>query len=144
MCLQPSTFPYLFDLQQVCHTTSTFNPLIPFRPSTILPCLFRPPILPHPFDLSHTHTISGTLAGCHTVQKDEDIAWGLAGSTPNRAWQTRSCCSQPIEFWCRRTDALRSGPTSSPCVVEPSLHVVGAGGQTLFAAGLPTFRMMQS
>ena len=134
--LRPSTtLPCHFDLRQLFYITSTFNPPLCLRPSTILPCRFRPPILPHLFDLSHTHTISGTLAGCHTVQKDEDFSLGgLRVFTPNRAWHHGS--GVPFHrVWCWRTDALRSGPTNSLCLMDPSLHVVGVGGQTLFCSG---------
>lgn len=81
MSLQPSTtLPYLFDLQQPFHTTSTFIPPIPFRPSTILPCLFRPPILPHLFDLSHTHAQSRVRWLYVTRFRKMRKAWGLEGS----------------------------------------------------------------
>ena len=138
---------YLIDLQpHRPSTSSTFN-LIHLQPSST----FNPSMplqtfdLPHLFNFrthTHTHTILVRWLDVTRFRKMRIMLRGLRVSPPNRAWQTWSCCSQPIEFWCRRTDALRSGPTSSPCVVEPSLHVVGAGGQTLFAAGLPTFRFV--
>ena len=136
---RPSTSPTFNLIHLQPHPPSTFFDLQPFHASSDL----RPPTS---LQLSHTHTHTHTILvrwlDVTRFRKMRIMLRGLRVSPPNRAWQTWSCCSQPIEFWCRRTDALRSGPTSSPCVVEPSLHVVGAGGQTLFAAGLPTFRFV--
>ena len=84
--LQPSsisTFNLLsfFDLQ--LHPPSTFNSnfnqlhLQSTSPSTSINFTFNllRPSTSTFFDLSHTHNL-GTLAGCHTVQKDEDLLLG--------------------------------------------------------------------
>ena len=78
-----STFNLLsfFDLQ--LHPPSTFNSnfnqlhLQSTSPSTSINFTFNllRPSTSTFFDLSHTHNL-GTLAGCHTVQKDEDLLLG--------------------------------------------------------------------
>ena len=113
---------YLIDLQpHRPSTSSTFN-LIHLQPSST----FNPSMplqtfdLPHLFNFrththTHTHTILVRWLDVTRFRKMRIMLRGLRVSPPNRAWKTWSCCSQPIEFWCRRTDALRSGPTRSPC-----------------------------
>jgi hypothetical protein len=114
--LRPSSTSFTFFRLQ---PSSTFHAFSGLRPST--------PPLRH---LAHIHI--GTLAGCHMVQKDEEH---MLGGLKQSLASTVFVFPIPSRFWCRRTDALRSGPTSSSLLwFEPSLHVIGVGGQKLFCS----------
>jgi hypothetical protein len=113
----PSTLPSIFDLQQSFHASSGLRPL------------------------AHTHF--GTLAGCHTVQKDEEHMLGGLRVLPTQQSLASTVFVFPIpsRFWCRRIDALRSGPTSFSLLwFRTFIACCRCGGQELFVAGLPMFR----